>query len=176
MQNTIEQYWKQDIPDSHLSSVIGDIPKRWGRMDTASRIAVIKIGLLLKKANLLSQNYKLDRNIKAGLIVGTKLGSLYTDLAFSQTLAEGYENASPNLFGYTLPNIPLAEAACQYRITGPVYAIFSEKPLESATSEAQFWLKNDANISFIIAGELDVIPNSREKSSLKITSKFKIIN
>jgi hypothetical protein len=175
MQIDIEQYWKQDMPDSRLASVIGEIPKRWGRMDPASRIAVIKIGLLLKETGLLAQDNKLEKEIKAGLIVGTKFGSLTTDLAFCRTLAEGHENASPILFGYTLPNIPLAEAACQYRITGPVYSIVSEKPLDNATSEAHFWLKSDSGISFIIAGELDVIPHPEDKSSQRISAKFKII-
>jgi 3-oxoacyl-(acyl-carrier-protein) synthase len=175
MQYEIKQYWKQDIPDSGLASVIGEIPKRWGRMDTASRIAVVEIGLLLKQAKLLAQNNALDNEIKAGLIVGSKLGSLATDLAFCQTLEEGIENASPILFGYTLPNIPLAEAACHYRITGPVYSIISEKPLSGAIEEAHFWLKSDSGISFIIAGELDVAPKLKKESSQKISAKFKII-
>ena len=125
MQCNIEQYWKQDIPDSHLVSIIGNMPQRWGRMDPASRIAVVEIGLLLKQSNLLYRGNMLHEETKVGLIVGTKLGSLTTDLSFCQSLNEGVENASPILFSYTLPNIPLAEAACHYRITGPVYSIIS---------------------------------------------------
>jgi len=175
MQFDIEKYWLQEIPDSSLTSVIGEIPKRWGRMDPASRIAVVEIGLLLKQANLLAKNNLLNKEIKAGLITGSKLGSLVTDLAFSKTLEEGVDNASPILFGYTLPNIPLAEAACHYKIIGPVYSIISEKPLDCAIEEANFWLKNDSGISFIIAGELDITPDLENITHQVISAKFKII-
>ena len=175
MQCNIEQYWKQDIPDSHLLSIIGEMPKRWGRMDPASRIAVVEIGLLLKQNNLLSQSNILSEETKVGLIVGTKLGSVTTDLSFCQSLSEGVENASPILFSYTLPNIPLAEAACHYKITGPVYSIISEEPLNEAIRDAQNWLKNDSNISLIIAGEIDFPKILNNESLLKISATFRVI-
>jgi len=64
--------------------------------------------------------------------------------------------ASPALFGYTLPNIPLAEAAGQFGLTGPVYAFFDIiHPLEKAKLEARQLLTYHPELSFMLACEFD---------------------
>ena len=171
-------YWQHDQPEAHILPIIGTIPKRWGRMDQASRIAIVEVGFLLAKAKLLNDKNLLLPEIKAGLIVGTRRGSLFTDLKFCQGLIEDPDTASPLLFSYTLPNIPLADAASHYQIKGPVYSMYSAAPFKTASEEGRRWLEHDASISLIIAGELDFYPNNHARSSqnnLKISANFTII-
>jgi 3-oxoacyl-(acyl-carrier-protein) synthase len=170
-------YWCENSPDQELLSIIGTIPKRWGRMDHISRIAVVEIGRILCDAGLLEENWQLSSKKRVGLVVGTERGSLSTDLAFCRDLRQEEATASPLLFSYTLANIPLAEAASHYQITGPVYSMYSETPFASALAEAKRWLNCDKNMSLMIAGVLDVYPlDEQKKPNCKITSDFTIIH
>jgi 3-oxoacyl-(acyl-carrier-protein) synthase len=174
--NVTGDYWQHDQPEAHVLPIIGVTPKRWGRMDYASRIAIVEVGFLLGEANLLNNDNLLAPEIKAGLIVGTRKGSLLTDLHFCQGLKENSETASPLLFSYTLPNVPLAEAANQYQIKGPIFSMYSETPYNTAIEEGRRWVENDASISFIIAGELDCYPeNDDSLNKFKISANFTII-
>lgn len=146
-----------DTPDAEAISLLIDIPGRWGRMPPLCRAVVVEAGRALKNAGLL----KNERNIAAkgenvGLIGATRRGSLSTDLNFSATFSQKTSLASPALFGYTLPNIALAEAASHYGLTGPVYAVFdSNNPLDTAKQEAKRLLQMQQDISLILACEFD---------------------
>ncbi len=149
-------------PDSipaEVLSVLGSPPRRWGRMDLLSRLAVVGVGRLLQKERGLDEGNRIPQGQNIGLVAGTRYGSLVTDLAFAQTIVTGEGNPSPLLFGYTLPNIALSEAASHFGIRGPVYSVFSsEEPLVRAREEAMRLLQYHLGISAMIAGELDVFP------------------
>lgn len=155
-------------------SILSTLPERWGRMDLMSREAVAGVGRVLQENQLLEGTPpKLIQEWTGGLIVGTKRGSLAVDTEYAETLKEGSGMASPHLFSYTLPNIPLAEAAIQYGLTGPVFCTISNEPYEEALKEAQQWLQDmPGEKNIIVAGALDVI-HSRE--SAEVTAKFKVV-
>jgi len=149
-------YLDQDQPGPDILAVIGAIPRRWGRMDHLSRLAVYEVGRVLKEAGLLRyESPGVAALSSAGLIGASSHGSLATDLAYGQTLAGGIDLASPTLFSYTLPNIALAEAASHYGLTGPVYALFSA---DGAEAEARRWLAEVDGLEFMVAGLLDICP------------------
>lgn len=151
-------YLRRDEPGPETLAIIGVVPKRWGRMDRISRLAVVEVGRVLRAAGLLrDEAEKVVAVGNGGLIGACAHGSLATDLAFAATLAGGLDLASPTLFSYTLPNIALAEAASHYGLTGPVYALFSSEPAE-AESEAHRWLDGEFAPEFMVAGSLDIVP------------------
>ncbi len=152
--------------------ILGTIPDRWGRMNSLSQAALLEIGRLLRNDDLLDKNHKIAVKNHAGLIVGSRYGSLNTDLEYGQTVAAGPEFTSPALFGYTLPNIPLAEAAIHYNLTGPVFSLFSEDPAAEAIKVSKEWLKDaSTNCGLIIAGSLDTLQLNNETT---ISTKFTI--
>ena len=157
-------------PVAELSSadaqIIGDLPERWLRMDTMSQHAVLEVGRALHDAGI--NQFKPEC---CGIIGGSKYGSLATDLAYAESLKDGVAFASPALFGYTLANISLAEAASKFNITGPVFCVLDNQPLEAAKKEAERWLTFMPEGSFIIYGELDVIP---QDDGEQITASFHI--
>jgi 3-oxoacyl-(acyl-carrier-protein) synthase len=146
-----------DQADDDSVAVLGTVPGRWGRMTPLCRLLLVKIGLLLQEKHIMEKGQKCsDLGLKVGLIGGTRRGSLHTDQAFIRTMENGPGLASPALFGYTLPNIPLAEAASQFGLIGPVYALLeASKPLDSAISEAKRLLLSQKELSFMLACEFD---------------------
>jgi len=170
-------YWLQDIPDQSTQAVLGQVPGRWGRMDPISRLAVVEVGRLLREAGLLTESaHLIPESLRVGLVAGTERGSLATDLAYAEDLKSG-DLVSPNLFCYTLANVPLSEAAVHYRLQGPVYSIFTEQPLAESIQEATFWLRNDLSLDFMIAGALDYFPAQQGSGDLMHqNSQFKLIS
>jgi 3-oxoacyl-(acyl-carrier-protein) synthase len=154
-----------DEPGSGILAILGQVPKRWGRMDLLSRAAVVEIGRAIAAWQGKEQPARLDDTARVGVIAATRRGSLATDLAFGHSLTQGLEMASPTLFGYTLPNIALAEAASHYGLTGPVYSVFTgpgDDPLQLARREAGRWLQS-SNFTAMLAGELDFQPSPSER-------------
>jgi len=152
-------YINQDLPDPDILAVLGELPKRWGRMDKISRLAVVEVGRIMLAYGLLGRSGEpSSRRGRAGLIGLTRYGSLTTDLAYVETLKQGFEVASPTLFSYTLANIALAEAASHYGLTGPVYSVFVDDPGSGGEAEARRWLDCDDSLDFMIVGALDVYP------------------
>jgi len=166
-------YLDHDLPGREILDIVGELPKRWGRMDKLSRLAVVEVGRALGKGGLLiCDDGRLTGKGGGGLIGGTRFGSIATDLAYAESLKQGPEMASPTLFSYTLPNIALAEAASHYGLTGPVYSIYAGKPLAAAEKEARRWLLNQQSLDFMVAGELDIYPAylDRAENNLNTTS------
>ena len=165
MNNPITQ-WHLDKGqvNREVLAIIGSVPRRWGRMDLLSRMAVVAVGRALCDSGLLDRRTNKVRSADiVGLIAATRWGSLITDLAFCETMGQGPELASPTVFSYTLPNIALAEAAGHFGLTGPVYSIFAEHDLmEKAKQEAMLWLSNQPEISAMVAGRLDIPPSFEE--------------
>lgn len=151
-----------DQPGVELVSLLGEAPARWGRMSLLSRMLLVKIAQVLHARGTLGEERKFVKSGKrVGLVGATKRGSIYTDLAFIQTMEEGLP--SPALFGYTLPNIPLAEAALFFGLTGPVYAMFEQEGLlAAACEEASRLMSMNDEVDMIIACEFDHIPGNGE--------------
>lgn len=180
-------YLNQDLPGDEIISILGVLPKRWGRMDRLSRLAVVEVGRELRQEGLLDSG---DAGFSVrgcgGLIGVTRRGSLATDLAYAATLKDGPEMASPLLFSYTLPNTALAEAASHYGLTGPVYSVFSA--LDGAGGDdARRWLADDPTLEFMVVGVLDYYFSNRQhdmetnqlqdsESCELVTATFKIVS
>lgn len=160
--------------ENNARKLLGTLPDRWGRMDMMSRSALVGVGQVLSDAGLLADGVPVLRpGHTGGLIVGSRRGSLASDLEYAETLKQGPGLASPHLFGYTLPNIALAEAAIQYQLTGPAFVLIDENPFENAVHEAGQWLSDlPGPNKIMVAGALDVIPGQYDP---EITSKFALI-
>lgn len=150
-------YAYNDQVDEAVIPLIGKIPKRWGRMSPLSRLLIVEVGRLLIEKGIITSGEKCsERGLTVGLIGGTRRGSLKTDYDFLASMEGEAGLASPALFGYTLPNIPLAEAAGQFGLTGPVYALFDTvNPQEKARLEAKHLLSYHAELSLMLACEFD---------------------
>jgi len=78
------------------------------------------------------------------------------------------------LFSYTLPNIPLAEAAIQYGLTGPVFCIISDDPYNDALLEAEQWLTEmTGSKTLMVAGAMDIISSGE---TAEVTTKLKVLH
>ncbi len=147
--------WHDLAADDHLPAAVmeitGELPKRWGRMDLASRVALVAVGRLLRAEGLLS-GFRVGSDKCIGLVVATDDGCMITDLEFSRLIGAG--ETSPMLFGYTLANIPLAEAASHYGLTGPVYAVYGDAT--AAANQAAGWLKPSGPAELMITGTLNL--------------------
>ncbi|PID74352.1 MAG: hypothetical protein CSB32_01125 [Desulfobacterales bacterium] len=141
--------------DEELCSLLGEIPKRWGRMPALSRLLLVEAGSLLVRSGILKAGEKCSEKGRClGLVGGTRWGCLYTDRQFIASMQRGEGLASPALFGYTLPNSPLAEVAVQFGLTGPVYAVFDqEAPRTRAVEEAKRLLDFHPELYGMLAGE-----------------------
>jgi 3-oxoacyl-(acyl-carrier-protein) synthase len=139
-----------DSPPHEVVEILGgSLPARWGRMDTLCRALAVHVGILLgEKAGEL-------QGMECGLVCGTRLGSLHTDLAFADTLSEGVMRASPLLFSHTLPNMAPAESAVIFGLTGPVYALYDDRPFDAACRAADLWLRSGDYDGAIMAGSFD---------------------
>ena len=170
-------YIDDDLPPAEILAVLGELPKRWGRMDWVSRLAVVETGRALEAAGILHfEGGQPVTTGQGGLIGVTRRGSLTSDLAYAETLKQGPEMASPILFSYTLPNTALSEAASHYGLTGPVYSLFSEEPGADGRDAAKRWLAEDPKLDFMVAGGLDVYPDPSVADGEVISVNFKIVS
>ena len=160
--------------DVAARKLLGTLPERWGRMGLMGRTALVEIGRVLHEKKMLTgASPSLLPGWSAGLIIGSKRGSLAVDIEYAQSLKAGPGMASPHLFSYTLPNIPLAEAAIQYGLTGPVFCMISDDPYNDALLEAEQWLTQPGSKTLMVAGAMDIIP-SREAA--EVTTKLKVLH
>lgn len=160
-----------ETADDSVRKILLTIPSRWGRMPPLSRAVVVEAGRKLEQMNLLEMFMPRNRfSPTAGLIGATRWGSHSTDIAFASSMAEDVQFASPAIFGYTLPNIPLAEAANHFGLTGPVYALIeTEDPLRAAAHEAQQLLHQQAKLDMMLACEFDAYYDEDDNDTLSVT-------
>lgn len=158
-------------PEERLA--IGHLPERWLRMDLMSQVAVLEVGRLLRSlGHLDADTNKISPRQACALLVGSRYGSLSTDIHYAESLQDGIAFASPALFGYTLANIAPAEAASHYGITGPVFALLDPEPLAAAEAEARRWRPCLGPDALIIYGELDVVPGPQNPA---VTASFHLL-
>ncbi len=160
--------------DEAARKLLGTLPERWGRMGLMGRAALVEVGRVLQEEDMLTgDSPSLIAGWSGGLIIGSKRGSQAVDIEYAQTLKAGPGMASPHLFSYTLPNIPLAEAAIQYGLTGPVFCMISNDPYDDALLEARQWLGDKIGTKIVmVAGVLDVILS---KTTSEVTTKLKVL-
>jgi len=143
-----------------IGELLGTVPGRWGRMTPLSRLLLVRTAECLRQQGAAPVGRFLEQKMSVGLIGATSRGCLATDLQFIATMQRGAGMASPALFGYTLPNIALAEVANHFGLTGPVYALFTvEKCLACASREARSLLAADDSLAFMIGCAFDQIPD-----------------
>lgn len=165
-------YAFDELATHHVTSALQTIPPRWGRMTPLSRAVVVEAAFFLKKKGLIDKTCEKQnqQGRSIGLIGGSRWGSLATDLAFIKTMEENPAFASPAIFGYTLANIPLAEAASQFGLTGPVYAIIEAKnPLNEAQKEARRLLRHTPGLDMMLACEFDAHYCNETNEQLSVT-------
>jgi 3-oxoacyl-[acyl-carrier-protein] synthase II len=108
------------LPSLTRKDVFPEPNQRFGRQSVYSRLGVAAIAFALRDAGL--ENWTEKRAM--GIVAGSKLGCLATDLDYFHTvLPEGGGLPSPNLFAYTLANCFMGEAAIQFGLTGSTMVI-----------------------------------------------------
>jgi hypothetical protein len=163
-------YAFEDTPDPPTLAVLGSPPSRWGRMPPLCKAMVVETGKFLEKFKREAGFDLRQPGTMIGLVGGTTRGSLAPDLDFARTLCEGVNMASPALFGYTLANIPLAETANHYHLTGPVYALIDEAdPLAAAVREARRLVGMLPALHAVIACAFDDHPHCDQEKRLSLT-------
>ena len=140
-------------------------------MPPLCRCVIVEAGKLLRQHSLLDDGVRKILNGRtAGLIGGTTYGSLTTDLEFAGTIRQNPTLASPALFGYTLANIPVAEAANHFGLTGPVYAVVDQdNPFIAAQNEARRILLSDCHLDFMLACVFDAHYRKDDREQLFVT-------
>lgn len=168
-------YALNESPGDEVRLLLGQVPSRWGRMPPICRALIVEAALFLRHNDLLSDGMKFsEQGQTIGLIGGSRFGSLTTDLAFAETMKSNPAFASPALFGYTLANIPVAEVANQFGLTGPVYTVIDSKtPLDSARREARSLITHMKNIDFMLACAFDAY--YRESDNEQLIATFTLI-
>jgi hypothetical protein len=92
--------------------------ENFARFDRDSKLASIAVGLALYDANIVCRK---DKKQDIGIIAANKHGALEAQLAyFKDYLKGGRILGRGNLFIYTLPSSPLAEAAIHFGLQGPL--------------------------------------------------------
>lgn len=98
--------------------------RRFGRMDTYSKVGLAAIAMALADADL--SEWETKRPI--GIITATESGCLATDMDYFDTVVKyGGKLASPNLFAYTLPNAFIGEAGILFGLSGMGIAVNVEE-------------------------------------------------
>lgn len=91
--------------------------ENFSRFDPASKLASIAVGLALSDAGIV---YRKGKKQDIGILATNQNGSLDAQLVyFRDYIDSGRTLGRGNLFIYTLPSSPLAEAAIHFGLSGP---------------------------------------------------------
>jgi hypothetical protein len=109
--------------------------KNFGRFDAISKMTCFSTALALKDAGI-SYSFKHKQDI--GIFGANETGCLESNLNYFQDyISSGRILARGNLFIYTLPSIPLAEASIHFGLSGPLlHLFFNEQRIPSLLSFA----------------------------------------
>jgi hypothetical protein len=109
--------------------------KNFTRFDAISKTTCFCVALALKDAGI---TYSPEQKKEVGIFGANDSGCLESNINyFRDYIDSGRVLARGNLFIYTLPSIPLAEAAIHFGLSGPLLHIsFNEKSLPSLLSFA----------------------------------------
>ena len=93
----------------------------WGRFDDISRMTCLVGGLALFDAGV---TYSQEKKQNVGIIGTNTNASLQSNVNyFKDYIENGRTLARGNLFIYTIPSSPLAEAAIYFGLTGPLFYV-----------------------------------------------------
>jgi 3-oxoacyl-(acyl-carrier-protein) synthase len=111
--------------------------KNFGRLDEVSKLVCYAVALALKDAG---ETYDCNLKKDTGLIGTNADGPLQADVDYFRDYVDsGRKLSRGNLFLYTLPTSPLAEAAIHFGLQGPVFYMTSGQtsllPVVSVASE-----------------------------------------
>jgi len=115
--------------------------ENFGRFDAASRLIALSVALALYDVDI---HYAKGKKQDIG-ILGTNLdGALDSNLVYFRDYVEaGRKLGRGNLFIYTLPSSPLAEAAIAFGLQGPLaYIRYIDKPEENLLAQAELMVRN----------------------------------
>jgi hypothetical protein len=109
--------------------------KNFSRFDTISKTTCFCAALALKDAGI---SYSAGQKKDIGIFGANETGCLESNLNYFQDyISSGRILARGNLFIYTLPSIPLAEASIHFGLSGPLlHMFFNEKMIPSLLSFA----------------------------------------
>ena len=127
--------------------------ENFARFDQASKFATLSVALALYDAG---STYAKGKKQDVG-ILGTSLdGAFVSSLAYFKDYVEaGRKLGRGNLFIYTLPSSPLAEAAIHFGLQGPLLYMWSpDKAEEKLLKQAQLLIKNEET-SFLLVVSTD---------------------
>jgi len=115
--------------------------ENFGRFNQDSRLVIFSIALALYNADI---HYARDKKQDIGILGTSPDGALTSNLDyFRDYVSCGRKLGRGNLFIYTLPSSPLAEAAIHFGLQGPLaYIRNSEKPKERLLAQAQLMIQN----------------------------------
>jgi len=122
--------------DSLLKKRLFSFPfKNFGRLDAISKMTCYAVALALQDAGM---HYSAGQKQDIGIIGTNASGSLQSDIHyFRDYLNSGRTLSRGNLFIYTLPTSPLAEAAIFFGLQGPLlYAASPDGSLASILAMA----------------------------------------
>jgi hypothetical protein len=109
--------------------------KNFGRFDAISKMTCFSAALALKDAGI---SYSVENKQNIGIFGANEAGCIDSNINYFQDYIEsGRILARGNLFIYTLPSIPLAEASIHFGLSGPLlHLFFNEKKISSLLSFA----------------------------------------
>jgi len=115
--------------------------ENFGRFDAASRLVALAVALSLYDATI---RYTKGKKQDIGIVGTSPDGALDSNLAYFQDYAQaGRKLGRGNLFIYTLPSSPLAEAAIHFGLQGPLaYIRHAENPEKRLLSQAELMIGN----------------------------------
>ena len=119
------------------------------RFDTVSKLTAVSIALALYDAKIA---YAKEKKQKISIIGTNSNGALEANLIyFNDYVSNGRTLARGNLFIYTLPSSPLAEAAIHFGLTGKLlYLGFAKNTEEESLKYALNMLKTEIHKNIIL--------------------------
>jgi len=123
--------------------------KNYGRFDAVSKLTVCAAALAAAQAKIA---YAPGAAHDIGLVAVSRKGCLDANAAyFKDYFSSGRKLARGNLFIYTLPTSPLAEAAIYLGFRGPLFYLeFCDQPVRSLLEHAAAAL-SDAGLPYMLA-------------------------
>ena len=134
-------------------SVLTDNIKNFARFNDVSKITCCAAGLALYDAGMLSPARSKD---DVGLIGTSTDGCLQSNLHYFQDYIEnGRTLARGGLFSYTLPSSPMADAAINFGLKGPlIYMAFQQKQVPLLLQQAKTMIQEkEASVMLAIKAD-----------------------
>jgi len=123
--------------------------KHFGRFDSVSRMTCCAVALAMHDAGM---PYSRDAKQDMGLLGTNAEGCLQSSLGYFKDYVEsGRTLARGNLFIYTLPSSPLAEAAIHFGLCGPLlYMTFPEPGVDQVLRCASSMILNGETSGMVV--------------------------